>query len=79
MANSGRVEINSSVMDSLRSVHGVIYMIFYGRIRIPRISGNFGACADMCTRFSFPPTKESLGSRLGSMLSIQSDCATALT
>ena len=21
-------------------------MIFYGRIRIPRISGNFGACAD---------------------------------
>ena len=46
MANSGRVEINSSVTDSLRSVHGVIYVIFYGRIRIPRISGNFGACAD---------------------------------
>ena len=46
MANSSRVEINSSVTDSLRSVHGVVYVIFYGRIRIPRISGNFGACAD---------------------------------
>ena len=45
-ANSGRVEINSSVTDSLHSVHGVIYVIFCGRIRIPRISGNFGACAD---------------------------------
>ena len=43
MVNGGRVEINSSVTDSLRSVHGVIYVIFYGRIRIPRISG---ACAD---------------------------------
>ena len=46
MANSSRVEINSSVTDSLRSVHGVVYVIFYGRIRIPRIFGNFGACAD---------------------------------
>ena len=46
MANSSRVEINSSVTDSLRSVHGIVYMIFYGRIRIPGISGNFGACAD---------------------------------
>ena len=44
--NSGRVEINSSVTGILRLVHGVIYVIFYGRIRIPRISGNFGACAD---------------------------------
>ena len=42
----GRGEINSIVTDSLRSVHGVVYVIFYGRIRIPRISGNFGACAD---------------------------------
>ena len=39
MANSGRV-------DSLRSVHGVVHVIFYERIQIPRISGNFGACAD---------------------------------
>ena len=46
MANSGRVETNSSVTDSLRSVHGVIYVIFFGRIQITRISGNFGACAD---------------------------------
>ena len=46
MANSGTVEINSSVTDSLLSVHGVIYLIFYGRIRIPRISRNFGTCAD---------------------------------
>ena len=46
MANSGGVEIHSSVTDSLRSVHGVVYMIFYGRIRIPRSSGNFGACTD---------------------------------
>ena len=46
MANSGRVELNSSVMDSLRSVHGIINVIFYGRIRIPRISRNYGACAD---------------------------------
>ena len=46
MANSSRVEINSSVTDILRSVHGIVYVIFYGRIRIPRISGNFGACAD---------------------------------
>ena len=29
-------------MDSLRSTDGTIYMIFYGRIQIPRISGNFG-------------------------------------
>ena len=46
MANRVRVEIDSSVTDSLRSVHRVVYMIFYGRIRIPRISGNFGACAE---------------------------------
>ena len=46
MANSGGVEIHSSVTDSLRSAHGVVYTIFYGRIRIPRIYGNFGACAD---------------------------------
>ena len=41
-----RVEISSSVTDSLRSVHGVIYVKFYGRIRIPRISWNFIVCAD---------------------------------
>ena len=46
MANRVRVEIDNSVTDSLRSVHGVVYMIFYGRIRILRISENFGACAD---------------------------------
>ena len=41
MANSSRVEIDSSVTDSIRSVHRVVYIIFYGRIQI---SGNFGAC-----------------------------------
>ena len=46
MTNSGRIEIGSSIMDSLRPVHGVVYVIFYGRIRIPRISGNFSACVD---------------------------------
>ena len=39
MVNSRRAEISGSVADSLRSV----YAIFYGRIRIPRISS---ACAD---------------------------------
>ena len=33
-------------MDSLRSVYGEVYVIFYGKIRIPRISGNFGTCTD---------------------------------
>ena len=51
-------------MDSLRSVHGVIYVIFYRRIQIPRISGNFGACADSVYQLSFLLMKESLGSRL---------------
>ena len=64
MANSGRVEINSSVTDSLCSVHGIIYVILYGRIRIPRISGILAHAETVCTRLSFPPTKESLGSRL---------------
>ena len=65
VANIGRIEIDSSVTDSLRSVHGVVYVIIHGRIRIPRISGNFCACAEtVCTRLSFPPTKESLGSRI---------------
>ena len=30
--DSSRVEINSSVIDSLLSVHGEVYVIFYGRI-----------------------------------------------
>ena len=61
MANSGQVEINSSVMDSLRSVHGVVYMIFYGRIRIPRISGNFGACADSVYQALLSPNERKPG------------------
>ena len=39
-------------------------MIFYRRIRIPRISGNFRTCADSMHQALFPPKKESLGSRL---------------
>ena len=46
VANSGRVEKHSIVTDRLCSVHRVVYVIFYRRIRIPRISGNSGACAD---------------------------------
>ncbi len=37
-------------------------MIFYGRVRIPRISGNLVHAQTVCTRLSF---QESLGSRLG--------------
>ena len=51
-------------MDSLRSKHGVIYVIFYGNIQIPRISGNFDACADSVYQALFPRKKGSLGSRL---------------
>ena len=40
-------------------------MIFYGNIQIPRISGNFDACADSVYQALFPRKKGSLGSRLG--------------
>ena len=36
---------------------------FYGRIRIPRISGNFGACTDSVYQVLLS-AQESLGSRL---------------
>ena len=39
-------------------------MIFYGNIQIPRISGNFDACADSAYQALFPRKKGSLGSRL---------------
>ena len=39
-------------------------MIFYGNIQIPRISGNFDACADSVYQALFPRKKGSLGSRL---------------
>ena len=52
--NSGRVEIDSSVTDSLHSVHGVVYVIFYRRIRIPRIFGNFGTCTDSVYQLGSP-------------------------
>ena len=49
-------------MDSLYSRHGVIYVTFY---EIPRISGNFDACADSSVyQALFPRKKVSLGSRL---------------
>ena len=51
-------------MDSLHSRHGVIYVIFYGNIQIPRISGNFDACADSVYQALFLHRKGSLGSRL---------------
>ena len=62
VSNPSILSIIYGVTDSLRSLHGVIYVIFYGRI--PRISGNFGACADSVYQALLPPTKESLGSRL---------------
>ena len=43
-------------------------MIFYGNIQIPRISGNFDACADSVYQALFPRKKGSLGSRLVSDL-----------
>ena len=55
-------------MDSLRSRHGVIYVIFYGNIQIPRISGNFDACADSVYQALFLRKKGSLGSRLGGVV-----------
>ena len=39
-------------------------MIFYGNIQIPRIYGNFDACAYSVYQALFPRTKGSLGSRL---------------
>ena len=39
-------------------------MIFYGNIQIPRISGNFDACADSVYQALFPRKKGSVGSRL---------------
>ena len=39
-------------------------MIFYGNIQIPRISGNFDACADSVYQALFLRKKGSLGSRL---------------
>ena len=39
-------------------------MIFYSNIQIPRISGNFDACADSVYQALFPRKKGSLGSRL---------------
>ena len=43
-------------------------MIFYGNIQIPRISGNFDACADSVYQAHFPRKKGSLGSRLTTTL-----------
>ena len=43
-------------------------MIFYGNIQIPRISGNFDACADSVYQALFPRKKGSLGSRLNSAM-----------
>ena len=54
MANSGRIEEDSIVTDRLCSVHRVVYVIFYGRTRIPRNSRNFDAYAQtVCIRLSF--------------------------
>ena len=51
--------------DSLRCKYGVVYTLFYGRIRIPRNLGNIDACADSVYQALFsPPTRESLGTRL---------------
>ena len=51
--------------DSLHCKYGVVYTLFYGRIRIPRNLGNIDACADSVYQALFsPPTRESLGTRL---------------
>ena len=50
---------------NLRCKHGVVYTLFYGRIRIPRNLGNIDAWADSVYQALFsPPTRESLGTRL---------------
>ena len=60
MANSRQVEINSSVTDSLYSVHGVVYVIlnFYRRIQILRIPGT---CADSVYQALFSPHEREPG------------------
>ena len=37
---------------NLRCKHGVVYTLFYGRIRISRNLGNIDACADSGSLFS---------------------------
>ena len=53
-------------------------MIFYGNIQIPRISGNFDACADSVYQALFPRKKGSLGSRLRRPFSRQTSPKTML-
>ena len=53
-----RVEIDSSDMDSLCSVHRVV---FYVRIWIPRISRNFGACANSAHQALLSPHEREPG------------------
>ena len=52
-------------------------MIFYGNIQIPRISGNFDACADSAYQALFPRKKGSLGSRLVYKLATLLHCTTS--
>ena len=42
----GRGANKTRKKDSLRCKYGVVYTLFYGRIRIPRNLGNIDACAD---------------------------------
>ena len=58
MANSGRVEINSSVYVQYMEKYTVIVSEF------PGFLGILAHAQAVCTRLSFPPKKESLGSRL---------------
>ena len=46
-------------------------MIFYCNIQIPRISGNFDACADSVYQALFPRKKGSLGSRLATAVRVE--------
>ena len=49
---------------SVRDIYGLVYNnIVYDGIRIPRISGNFDACADSVYQALFPRKKGSLGLR----------------
>ena len=61
MANSSKVETDSSVTDSLRSIYGVVYVIFYRRIRVSKISGSFGTCADSMYQALLSPHKREPG------------------
>ena len=57
MANNRHAEINSSVTDSLHSVHGVVYVYFMEESEFPGFLGILAHAQTVCTRLSFPLRK----------------------